>query len=136
MLTVNLIDYNHAMKPTYKLNSLDKLKAMQASLNTQQKALEKQIVSTGKTALVTLPVVWLLKPSDPLKIIKVDGKINISGKVFSYLLPLVVNQTLFRRSGFLTKIIMAIIALRHFSMICFYARTRWSYFSGSARWWS
>ncbi len=100
------------MKPTYKLNNLDELQAMQAGLNAQQQVLGKEIVSEGKTALVTLPVASLLKPADPLKIIKVDGKINIPGKVFSYLLPLIVNQTLFRRSSFVTRIITAMIARR------------------------
>jgi len=95
-----------------KYKDLDELKSRQAALNAEQSMLGKEIVAEVKAALVTLPVVSLLKPADPLRIIKVDGKINVPGKIFSYLLPIVVNQTLFRKSGFVTRIITAMIARR------------------------
>jgi len=100
------------MNKTGKYQNLDELKARHAALNAEQSMLGKEIIAESKVALVTIPIVSLLKPADPLNIIKVDGKINVPGKVFSYLLPILVNQTLFRRSGFITKTVMALIARR------------------------
>lgn len=100
------------MKASTNITSLDELKARQALLNAEQSLLAKEIVSDGKTALVSLPAVTLFKPDDPLKIIKVDGEINIPAKVFSYLLPLLVNRILFRKSGFITRMVMTMIARR------------------------
>ncbi|CAM4421951.1 hypothetical protein SAMN06265348_12410 [Pedobacter westerhofensis] len=100
------------MKATTKIKNLEELKARQVMLNAEQSLLGQEIVSQGKTLLLSLLVITLVKPADPLTIIKVDGKINISAKFFSYLLPLVVNRTLFRKSGFITRIVMAMIARR------------------------
>ncbi|TKC06087.1 hypothetical protein [Pedobacter frigoris] len=98
------------MKTTLRLKNLDELKAMQANLKAEQVILQKEIVSQGKSALISLPMKSLLKPADPFKMLKVNGKINLPAKVFSYLLPQIINRTLFKRSGFLTKIIMALTA--------------------------
>lgn len=103
---------NDDMNKTAKYKNLDELRARQAALNAEESILGKEIIAESKVALITLPVVSLLKPADPLRIIKVDGKINVPGKVFSYLLPIVVNQTLFRKSGFMVRIITAMIARR------------------------
>ncbi len=98
------------MKTIRKIKNLNELKATQASLKAEQLILEKEFVTSGKSALISLPMVSFLKSADPLKMIKVDGKINLPAKLFSYLLPLIIKKTLFRRSGFLTKIIMALTA--------------------------
>ncbi|WP_316814205.1 hypothetical protein [Pedobacter heparinus] len=101
---------NKQMKTIRKIKNLNELKATQASLKAEQLILEKEFVTSGKSALISLPMVSFLKSADPLKMIKVDGKINLPAKLFSYLLPLIIKKTLFRRSGFLTKIIMALTA--------------------------
>ncbi|MES2456193.1 MAG: hypothetical protein V4594_11645 [Bacteroidota bacterium] len=98
------------MKQTPRLNSLDQLMAKQASLRAEQQQLSRDIIKESKTAAISLPVVSLIKPADPLKILKVNGQINPPAKLFSYLLPIIVNGTLFRRSGFMTRIITALIA--------------------------
>lgn len=98
------------MKTNIKLNNLAELKAKQASLKAEQVTLGKEIISEGKNMMISLPVQGLLKPADPLKMLKTNGKINLPGKNFSQLLALVVNRTLFRRSGFVTRIITAMIA--------------------------
>lgn len=100
------------MNRTGRYNNLDELKARQAALNAKQSMLGKEIIAESKAALITMPVVSLLKPADPLNIIKVDGKINVPAKVFSYLLPIIANRTLFRRSCFITRVIMTMIARR------------------------
>jgi hypothetical protein len=98
------------MKTTLRLKNLDELKSKQASLKAEQVILEKEIIRNGKSTLINLPTSRSLKPADPLKMLKVNGKINLPAKVFSYLLPQIINRTLFKRSGFLTKIIMALTA--------------------------
>lgn len=98
------------MKTTLRLKNLDELKAMQANLKAEQVILEKEIVRHGKSALISLPMKSLLKPADPFKMLKVNGKINLPAKLFSYLLPKMLNRTLFKHSGFLTKIITALAA--------------------------
>ncbi|RZL02553.1 MAG: hypothetical protein EOO89_29225, partial [Pedobacter sp.] len=39
---------------------------------------------------------------------KIDSKTNISGKVMSLVLPLLLNKTLFRGSGFITKALVGL----------------------------
>ena len=95
-----------------RLHSLDELRTRQASLKAEQELLGKKIINQGKAAVITLPAVSLIKPADHLKILKVDGKINPPAKLFSYLLPLIVSRTLFRRSGFIKRMITTLIARR------------------------
>lgn len=92
--------------------NLDELKARKAALNAERSMLANEIITETKAALIALPAVSLLKPKDPLRIIKVDGEINVPGKFFSYLLPIVVSKTLFRKSGFMVRIIATMIARR------------------------
>lgn len=120
------------MKTQDKLKNLQELKAKEANLAAMHTLLAEKIISDGKAILSNYPRPSLFKPEDPLKAIKINGKINIPGKVFSYLLPLLVTKVLFRRSGFVTKAIVAIVARQtgkrignrvfHWAagMICFY----------------
>jgi len=78
-------------------------------LKAEQATLLKEMVSEGKNAVIRLPM-GLLKPADPLKILKTDVKITQAAKFFSYLLPLIVNRTVFRRRGFVIRILTTIIA--------------------------
>jgi|GEM_PF-6671652 len=98
------------MKQPLRINSLDELRARQEILKAEQQMLAAAIVNESKAAVIGLPMVALNKPADPLRVLKIDGKINPPAKLFSYLLPLIVNRTLFRRSGFITKMITALIA--------------------------
>lgn len=98
------------MKQIPRLNNLNELKARQASLKAEQRLLAREIVNDGKSAITSLPMAGLMTPADPLKVLKVDGKVNPPAKFFSYLFPLVVNRTLFRHSGFFIKIITALVA--------------------------
>lgn len=98
------------MKQTPIIHNLGELRARQKILKAEQQLLVKEIINEGKTAVVNLPLAALTKPADPLKVLKVDGKVNPPAKLFSYLLPLIFNRTFFRRSGFVTKTIVALIA--------------------------
>ncbi|RZJ83486.1 MAG: hypothetical protein EOO20_22705 [Chryseobacterium sp.] len=98
------------MKQNLKISTLDELKARKAILKAEQKLLTKEIISKGGSTVTNLPLLTLTRPVDPLKILKVNGEINPSAKLFSYLLPLIVNRIFFRRSGFITKMVMTMIA--------------------------
>ena len=47
---------------------------------------------------------------NPQSLSKFDEKTNISGTIMSFVLPLFLNKTLFRGSGFLTKSIAALVS--------------------------
>jgi len=44
----------------------------------------------------------------PSSLLKVDDKLNISSKVMSFLLPVLMNSTIFRGSGFITKTLVGL----------------------------
>jgi hypothetical protein len=48
------------------------------------------------------------KYATPSNLFKVDDKLNLSGTAMSLILPLFMNKTLFRGSGFLTKAIVGL----------------------------
>jgi hypothetical protein len=68
------------------------------------------MINEVKDAAVHTAAKVFLKVPDPLKIIKVDGKINIGGKIFSYLLPLLIRLILLRRQGFFMRLIVTMAA--------------------------
>lgn len=94
------------MRTSGRLTSLKELKARQTELLESESRSISDIITEAKAVAVQSAAKILLKSSDPLKIIKMDGKINVPGKVFSYLLPLIVKVTLLRRSGLFMRLIV------------------------------
>jgi hypothetical protein len=47
---------------------------------------------------------------NPKSLLKLDEKTNLSGSIMSLLLPMFLNKTVFRGSGFLTKSIAALVS--------------------------
>lgn len=47
---------------------------------------------------------------NPQSIMKLDEKTNLSGSIMSFILPMFLNKTVFRGSGFITKSIAALIS--------------------------
>lgn len=92
-----------------RIHNLQELKARQAELSAAQSRLVPVMINDAKQAVIHSAAKVFFKPSDPLKIIKVDGKINI-GKIFSYLLPLIIRMTLLRRRGFFMRLIVSMAA--------------------------
>ncbi len=50
------------------------------------------------------------KYATPSSFLKLDEKTNISGKIMSVALPMLLNSTLFRGSGFITKALGALVS--------------------------
>lgn len=100
------------MAEIQKINNLTELRAKQIALKAEHKLLGQEILEETKQSLVIFPIASLIKPADPLRILTVDGKIDVPAKSFSYLLPILVNRTLFRKSGFLTRLLTTMVARR------------------------
>lgn len=54
------------------------------------------------------PANLIKKYITPSSLLKADDKLNISGKLMSLVLPLIVNNTLFRGSGMITKALVGL----------------------------
>ncbi|WP_442589221.1 hypothetical protein ACSBL2_24700 [Pedobacter sp. AW31-3R] len=100
------------MKKYNDINNLEELKARQAILAGNQAFLSKKIIRQAPRTLITSPVASFLTPTDPLSYLKIDRKTNVPAKVLTYLLPLIINRTLLRRSGLMTKLIVGIVISR------------------------
>jgi hypothetical protein len=124
------------MKNPAQFTSLQELKARQAELSQMQSRLAPELISEAKAAAVSSVSLVFNKRKDPLKDLKIKGQIDIPGKFFSYLLPLIITKTVFRRSGFLTRIVIGIAARkvgRRFGPLVFdwlvgiiFGRSQWS----------
>ncbi len=53
---------------------------------------------------------FLRKFTRPSELFKLDDKTNLTGKAMSLLLPLLLNKTFFRGSGFITKSLAALVS--------------------------
>ena len=54
------------------------------------------------------PSALLKRFTTPSSLLKADDKLNISSKVMSFLLPVLMNSTIFRGSGFITKTLVGL----------------------------
>lgn len=97
------------MKKHNTINNLQELKARQASLAADQALLSKELLRKTPGTLLSFPVQNYLKPAQPFEILKIDRKTNIPVKVLSYLLPMLINKTILRQSGFVTKLMVAVV---------------------------
>jgi hypothetical protein len=75
---------------------------------TQKGVMLKQDAKTyvGQFSLGNL----VKKYATPSAFVKFDEQTNISGKVLGFLLPLILNKTVFRGSGFITKALATLIS--------------------------
>ena len=93
----------------YNISNLDELHAMVHSLKIQNKIQGQVLVSDTKGYLKQFtPGNLIKKYATPSAFLKVDEQLNISSKVMSLVLPLLMNNTLFRGSGFITKALVGL----------------------------
>ena len=72
---------------------------------------EKQLKEDAKIYIKQFSPFNVIKDFiNPKSFLKLDEKTNLSGSIMSLLLPLFLNKTLFRGSGFLTKSIAALVS--------------------------
>jgi hypothetical protein len=93
----------------YNINNLEELHAMVYSIKAQNKIQGEALVSDGKKYLTQFsPANLIKKYATPSNFFKADEQLNISSKVMSLALPLLMNNTLFRGSGFITKALVGL----------------------------
>ena len=93
----------------YNIKNLEELQSTMSSLNVQQKMQGQELVVDAKHYLQQYsPGNLLKKYATPSNFKKADEELNISGKVMSLVLPLLMNNTIFRGSGFITKAIVGL----------------------------
>jgi hypothetical protein len=93
----------------YNINNLEELQATVSSLKIQNKIQGRQLVGDTKQYLQQYsPANLIKKYATPSNFKKADEQLNISGKVMSLALPLLMNNTIFRGSGFITKAIVGL----------------------------
>jgi len=88
----------------YNIDNLDQLCAEVRSLKANYNLQGELIKSDVKVYAKQLTPSNLIKRFvTPTNLFKADDKLNISSKLMSMVLPFVLNSTLFRGSGFITK---------------------------------
>ena len=93
----------------YNIRNLDELHAMVCSLKAQNDIQGEALVKDAKNYLQQFTIGNMIKKyATPSAFLKADEKLNISSKVMSLVLPLLMNSTIFRGSGFITKALVGL----------------------------
>lgn len=93
----------------YNINNLEELHAKVCDLKEEQELKKDLLLQNTKTYFKQFTVGGLIKRyATPSALFKVDDKLNLSGSIMSMVLPFLMNSTLFRGSGFLTKTLVGL----------------------------
>ena len=100
------------MKRNYKhIRTLDDLQREVVILKADYKGREIMLKDDASAYIKQFSIFNLLrKYTSPSGLFKLDEKTHISGKIMSMVLPLILNKTLFRGSGFITKALAAVVS--------------------------
>lgn len=97
------------MSRKYNINNLDDLNVRLISLKVDFKMQEAALKQDAKAYSKQFTFVNLIKKyATPSAFLKADDKLNISSKLMSMVLPIVMNSTIFRGSGFITKTLVGL----------------------------
>lgn len=97
------------MSKKYNINNLHDLNVRLTSLKVDYKIQETMLKEDARTyALQFTPGNLIKKYATPSAFLKADDKLNISSKLMSLVLPALMNNTLFRGSGFITKTLVGL----------------------------
>lgn len=97
------------MSRKYNINNLHDLNVKILSLKVDYKVQEEMLKTDAEGYLKQFTFGSLIKKyATPSSFLKVDDKLNISSKFMSFLLPVLMNGTIFRGSGFLTKALVGL----------------------------
>jgi hypothetical protein len=99
------------MMKNRNIRSLEELHAEVNRLKTECIIKEDQLLIDTKSFIKTFSPMSLVKRFvNPQGLFKLDEKTNISGNIMSLILPFIVNKTVFRGSGLITKAISALVS--------------------------
>lgn len=93
------------------IKSLAELHLEVAKLKNECRVREIQLKEDAKAYIKQFSPLNLIKGFlNPRGLSKLDEETNLSGRIMSFVLPLLLNKTLFRGSGFITKGIASLIS--------------------------
>eukprot|EP01085_Mycamoeba_gemmipara_P000945 Mycagemm_TRINITY_DN10339_c3_g1::TRINITY_DN10339_c3_g1_i1::g.945::m.945 type:complete len:132 gc:universal TRINITY_DN10339_c3_g1_i1:418-23(-) len=99
------------MKKRRDIGSLADLQLEMSRVKSEYLAKEDQLKADAKTYIKQFSPLNLIKDFfNPQSLLKLDEKTNLSGSIMSLILPLFLNKTVFRGSGFLTKGLAALVS--------------------------
>jgi hypothetical protein len=97
------------MSKKYNINDLNDLNVRLTSLRVDYKIQETMLKNDVKVYVKQFTPGNLIKRyATPSAFLKADDKLNISSKLMSFVLPVLMNSTLFRGSGFITKTLVGL----------------------------
>lgn len=97
------------MSRKYNITNMDSLNERLFSLKVDYQLQETMLKSDAKVYIKQFtPGNLIKKYATPSSFLKVDDKLNISSKLMSLVLPVIMNSTLFRGSGFITKTLVGL----------------------------
>ncbi len=101
------------MRRKYNIKNLEELQAAISGLKAEYTMQGERITSDTKVYVKQYSIKNLTKKYfTPSTLLKADDQLNISSKVMSFLLPVLMNNTLFRGSGFITKTLVGLATSR------------------------
>ncbi len=93
------------------IKSLAELNLEISRLKNEYEIKEVQLKADTKSYIKQFSPLNLIKDFlNPQSLFKLDEKTNLSGSIMSMILPLLLNKTVFRGSGFLTKGLAALVS--------------------------
>ncbi|TDG37595.1 hypothetical protein EZJ43_00420 [Pedobacter changchengzhani] len=93
----------------YNIRNLKDLQAKKLELKVDYTLKQTMLKADGKLYLKQFTIGALAKRFfTPQNFLKTDDKFNLSGTLLSYVLPFLMNKTIFRGSGFITKAIVGL----------------------------
>ena len=93
----------------YNINNLEELHAMVSSLKAEHEFKGDLLLNDTKSYFKQFTIGSMIKKyASSSSLLKIDDKLNISSGIMSMVLPFLMNTTLFRGSGFLTKTLVGL----------------------------
>jgi len=93
------------------IKSLAELQVEISRVKVEYQLKETQLKDDAKLYIKQFSPLNLIKDFfNPQSLLKLDEKTNLSGNIMSLILPMFLNKTVFRGSGFLTKSIAALVS--------------------------
>jgi hypothetical protein len=97
------------MKKRYNIQNMEELQAQIFTLKTGYMVQGDMLKENVKLYVKQYTLGALMKKYvTPSAFLKMDEKTNISSKLMSFVLPVIMNSTLFRGSGFMTKALVGL----------------------------
>ena len=97
------------MSKRYNIQNLEELQVHLFTLKSGYMMQEDMLKQNAKLYVKQYSIGNLLKKyATPSSFMKMDDKLNVSSKLMSMVLPIIMNSTVFRGSGFMTKALVGL----------------------------